>query len=270
MVETYARPRFGEPREPKNRANPGSRLVGAIDFVAGSHFRAVAFLILCALVLFLPGFFNIPPIDRDEARFAQATKQMVETGDFVDIRFQDDVRYKKPVGIYWLQSAVVQTASKLGLQRAQIRIWLYRVPSLIGAIGAVLMTYWTALAFVTRRGAVLAGLIMASSVLLGAEARLAKTDAVLLLTVVAAFGAMARVYLSWQRGEDPVHPPWTWPAIFWTALAGGILLKGPPILMFVGLTMVTLAIFDRSAAWLWRLRPVLGLIWMLLLVLPWF
>ncbi len=115
MVETYARPRFGEPRQPKNRVNPGSRLVGMIDFVTTSHGRSVAFLLLCGLLFFLPGFFNIPPIDRDEARFAQATKQMVESGDFVDIRFQDDVRYKKPVGIYWLQAAAVETATALGL-----------------------------------------------------------------------------------------------------------------------------------------------------------
>jgi 4-amino-4-deoxy-L-arabinose transferase-like glycosyltransferase len=270
MAETYARPRFGQPREPKNRVNPGSRLAVAIDLVAASHLRAVAFLTLCCLLMFLPGFFNIPPIDRDEARFAQATKQMVENGDFVDIRFQDDVRYKKPVGIYWMQAAVVETASALGLPRAQVRIWLYRVPSLIGAIGAVLLTYWTALAFVTRRGAIFAALIMCGSVLLGAEARLAKTDAMLLLTVVAAMGALARVYLSWQRGEDPARPPWSWPAIFWTALAGGILLKGPLILLFVVLTIATLAILDRSAAWLWRLRPVWGLMWLLVLVLPWF
>jgi 4-amino-4-deoxy-L-arabinose transferase-like glycosyltransferase len=270
MAETYARPRFGEPREPKNRAIPASVLVRVLDFVAVSHARAIAFLIICGLLFFLTGFFNIPPIDRDETRFAQATKQMVETGDFVDIRFQDDVRYKKPVGIYWLQSAVVETANKLGLPRAQVRIWLYRVPSLLGAIGAVLMTYWTALAFVTRRAAILAGLIMCSSVLLGAEARLAKTDAMLLFTVVAAMGAMARVYLSWQRGEDPAHPPWTWPAIFWTALAGGILIKGPLILMFVMLTVGALAILDRTATWLWRLRPVWGLTWLLVLVLPWF
>jgi 4-amino-4-deoxy-L-arabinose transferase-like glycosyltransferase len=270
MVETYARPRFGEPREPKNLVNPGSRLVRLIDLVAVSHARAAAFLILCGFLLFLPGFFNIPAVDRDEARFAQATKQMVESGDFVDIRFQDDVRYKKPVGIYWLQAAAVETASALGLPGAPLRIWLYRIPSLAGAIGAVLLTYWTALAFVTRRGAIFAALIMGSSVLLGVEARLAKTDAMLLLTVVAAMGALARVYLSWQRGEDPVHPPWSWPAIFWTALAGGILLKGPLILMFAGLTIVTLAILDRGAAWLWRLRPIWGLTWMLVLVLPWF
>jgi len=270
MVETYARPRFGEPREPKNLVNPGSRLVRVIDFITASHVRATAFLLLCGLLLFLPGFFNIPPIDRDEARFAQATKQMVETGDFVDIRFQDDVRYKKPVGIYWLQSAAVETAATLGLPRAELRIWVYRIPSLIGAIGAVLLSYWTALAFVTRRGAVFAALMMCSSVLLGVEARLAKTDAMLLLTVVAAMGALARVYLSWQRGEDPEHPPWSWPAIFWTALAGGVLLKGPLILMFVVLAITTLAILDRSATWLWRLRPVWGLMWTLVLVLPWF
>jgi 4-amino-4-deoxy-L-arabinose transferase-like glycosyltransferase len=251
-------------------ANSSRRLVAAFDFATSSHFRAMVFLTLCGMIFFLPGFFTIPAIDRDEARFAQATKQMVETGDFVDIRFQDDVRYKKPVGIYWLQTAVVESASKLGLPRAQLRIWLYRVPSLIGAIGAVLLTYWTALAFVTRRGAALAALMMCSCVLLGGEARLAKTDAMLLFTVVAAMGAMARVYLSWQRGEDPAHPPWSAPVIFWTALAGGILIKGPLILMFVGLTIAVLAILDRSAVWFLRMRPVWGLMWMLVLVLPWF
>jgi 4-amino-4-deoxy-L-arabinose transferase-like glycosyltransferase len=270
MVETYTRPRFGEPRQSPNRVNPASRLMAVIDFVTASHLRSIAFLALCCLLLFLPGFFNIPPIDRDEARFAQATKQMVETGDFVDIRFQDDVRYKKPVGIYWLQAAAVETASALGLPRAELRIWVYRTPSLIGAIGAVLLTYWTALAFVTRRGAVLAALLLASSVLLSVEARLAKTDAMLLMTVVAAMGALARVYLSWQRGEDPEHPPWSWPAIFWTAVAASILIKGPLILLFAGLTIVTLAIRDRSADWLWRLRPLWGLMWTLVLVLPWF
>jgi 4-amino-4-deoxy-L-arabinose transferase-like glycosyltransferase len=81
---------------------------------------------------------------------------------------------------------------------------------------------------------------------------------------------MAQVYLSWQRGEDPARPSWSAPAIFWTALAGGILLKGPLILMFVGLTIAALAILDRSAAWFWRMRPLWGLMWLLVLVLPWF
>src|SRR6187549_3110207 len=167
MAETYPAPRFGAPREPKAPVNPGSRLVSMLDFATASHARAVAFLLLCALLSFLPGFFSIPPVDRDEARFAQATKQMVESGDFVDIRFQDEVRYKKPVGIYWMQAAVVKAGNALGVPDALHTIWLYRIPSLLGAILAVLLTYWTALAFVSRRAAVLAGLMMATSIMLG-------------------------------------------------------------------------------------------------------
>ncbi len=115
-------PRFGEPREheatgesgqpARPRASTSRRTMPA---------RAVACGCSAPSLFFLPGFFTIPPIDRDEARFAQATKQMVESGDFVDIRFQDDVRYKKPVGIYWMQAAAVEAADAVGLAAARRR-----------------------------------------------------------------------------------------------------------------------------------------------------
>jgi 4-amino-4-deoxy-L-arabinose transferase-like glycosyltransferase len=245
-------------------------LTAVVDLAVGSHTRALAVLLAVALLCFLPGFFSIPPTDRDESRFAQATKQMVESGDYVDIRFQDEVRYKKPVGIYWLQAAVVKTASALGAPRALTTIWLYRVPSLAGAIGAVLLTYWAALAFVSRRAAVLAGLMMASCVLLGFERLLAKTDAMLLATVVAAMGAMARAYLAGQGRQLDRAGAWTIAAVFWTALAGGVLLKGPLIAMVVVLAAAALIAVDRSARWLLLLKPLIGIAWLALLVLPWF
>ena len=49
-------------------------------------------IFLFGIAVLLPGIAQLPPIDRDESRYVQATKQMVESGDFVDIRFQDDVR----------------------------------------------------------------------------------------------------------------------------------------------------------------------------------
>ena len=248
---------------------PRHGLAGLLDFAAVSHRRAAGLLLLVSLLFYLPGFFQIPPVDRDEAYFAQATKQMIETGDYVDIRYQDDVRYRKPVGIYWLQAAAVNTASALGMANARMTIWLYRIPSLIGAIGAVLATYSTALAFVSRRGAMLAAMMMIASALLGVEARLAKTDAVLLLTVVVAMGALARVYLTAYRPDLP-RPGLTVPAIFWTALAAGILIKGPLILLVVATAALVLSIMERSARWLSALRPLAGIGWLLLLVLPWF
>lgn len=247
-------------------------LTAVVDFAIVSHVRAVAVLLVVCLLAFLPGFFSIPPIDRDEARFAQATKQMLETGDYVDIRFQNEVRYKKPVGIYWMQAAVVKTANAFGLQSALTSIWLYRIPSLVGAVGAVLLTYWTALALVSRRAALLAGLMLASCVLLGIERLMAKTDAMLLMTVVAAMGALARVYEPGDNEERHKGETrgWAIPAIFWTALAAGVLLKGPLILMVVGLAALTLGIVDRSAQWLRKLKPLVGIAWLAVLVMPWF
>ena len=245
-------------------------LARIIDFAVRSHAHAAIVLIMVALCNALPGFFATPPFDRDEARFAQATKQMLESGEYVDIRFQDEVRYKKPVGIYWLQAGAVQVGNGLGVPRAHTTIWLYRIPSLVGALGAVLLTYWAALAFVTRRAAFLAGLMMATCLLLSVEGKLAKTDAMLLLTSVAAMGALARAYLPEQRSRIEATPNWAMPAIFWTALAGGVLLKGPVILMFVVLAVGALIVVDRSAGWLMALRPLPGIAWFAALVLPWF
>src|SRR5258708_16022587 len=260
----------GTARYDQREAAPARDLGIILDFAARSHARAVAVLVLVALLNFLPGFFDIPPLDRDEARFAQATKQMIESGDYVDIRFQDEVRYKKPVGIYWLQAGAVNGARALGLTQALTTIWVYRIPSLLGAIGGVLLTYWTALAFVSRRAALLARLIMASAILLGVEARFATTDAMLLAAVVAAMGVLARIYLPERRALLDAKSAFTLPAIFWTALAAGVLLKGPLILMVAGLAVALLVVVDRRADWIMALKPLIGVLWFAALVLPWF
>jgi 4-amino-4-deoxy-L-arabinose transferase-like glycosyltransferase len=247
---------------------PTRGLSALFDFAIATRRRTAVVLALISFLAFLPGFFQIPPIDRDEPRYAQASKQMIETGDYVDIRFINEEANDKPVGIYWLQAAAVKTAEALGLHGARDKIWIYRLPSLFGAIGAVLGTFWCALAFVDRRGAALAALIMAGSTLLGVEARLAKTDAMLLLSVVVAMGALARVYLA-TRTVEAQQPRLLVVATFWTALAVGVLIKGLPILMITGLTVLTLAIVDRSARWWLAMRPVSGIAWAALLVVPW-
>src|SRR5437762_480591 len=177
------------------------RLAALIDFVTVSHRRAALALVVFALVCFLPGINSLSPTNRDESRYAQATKQMLESGDFVDIRFQDVARYRKPVGIYWLQAASVSAAEKLGFRNARARILFYRIPSLIAAVASVLLTYWAALAFVRRRYALLAALAMAGSLILGVEARIATIDASLLVTALAAEGALARFYLFREQIE---------------------------------------------------------------------
>jgi len=231
-----------------------------------SHTRLCLILVLLSLACFLPGFTSLQPMDRDEPRYAQASKQMLETGDFVDIRFQDEARHKKPVGIYWAQSAAVAIGEAVGVPEARTTIALYRIPSLLGALATVLLTYWASLAFLSRRGAFLAAAFMATSVILMVEARLAKTDAALAACAVAAMGGLARAYLSRGAGILPRRTL----LIFWLGFAIGILIKGPLILMFVGLSAAVLSYRERSARWLLVLRPKLGLLATLLIVLPWF
>ena len=235
-------------------------------FVEGGHARACLLLILIALVCFLPGITSLQPMDRDEPRYTQATKQMLETGDFIDIRFQDEARHKKPVGIYWMQAASVTIAEVLGVPQARTNVAIYRVPSVLGAIGAVLATYWAGLALARRREAFLAGAFMAASLILMVEARLAKTDAMLLACIVVAMGALARAYLI----KGAAMLPWAHVLLFWGAIGLGILIKGPVIALFVGLAAITLTIRERSPGWLRALRPGIGVLIALAIAAPWF
>ena len=77
---------------------------------------------------------------------------MLESGNFVDIRFQEEPRYKKPAGTYWLQAASVNLLSPSKLKE----IWSYRIPSLLAAIIAVIGTYFLANVFLPPPGGIIA------------------------------------------------------------------------------------------------------------------
>ncbi|WP_431281893.1 ArnT family glycosyltransferase [Humitalea sp. 24SJ18S-53] len=227
-------------------------------------------LVLLCLALWLPGFFTIPASDRDEARFAQASRQMVESGDWVRIRVGDEDRNKKPVGIHWAQASVVTALEAVGLG-TRADIWAYRIPGVLGALAAVLATFHWGRALVGRRAAFLGAALLASTMVLVVETHIAKTDAALLGTVAAAMGLFGRAYLSpgtFRTGQA---------VGFWLILGVSILLKGPigpMVALFAG---VTLAIVDRRAGggwlhapWLRALRPGWGIPLMLAVAAPWF
>jgi len=230
--------------------------------------RPWALLAALCLALYLPGIASVPPLDRDESRFAQATRQMLETGDYVRIRFQDEARNKKPVGIYWLQAASV---SLFGSAEGTA-LWPYRLPSLLGALAAVLLTFQCGRRlFGTGREGTAAALLgaglLAACVSLQIEAHLAKTDAVLLATVVAAQGALAGIYRR-HRACEPASAALA--AAFWIAQGIGILIKGPIAPIVSAMTVLALAAADRDwRGWPGALRIGWGLPLALALVLPW-
>ena len=220
-------------------------------------------LALLSLLVWLPGFFSIPPGDRDESRFAQASRQMVETGDYVRIKLGEVERNKKPVGIHWAQAATVHTLETVGIP-ARGAIWAYRLPSLIGALLAVLATCYLGRALVGRRAAFLAAAMLAPCMVLVVETHIAKTDAALLASITAAMLLMGHAYLA------PAQFTTKQALGFWLALGAGVLLKGPIAPMVPLLAGVTLLVMDRRAPWFLALRPLWGVPLMIACAAPWF
>ena len=214
-------------------------------------FLAMAVMLACGL----PGLVSMPPLDRDEVLFSQASRQMAASGDFIDIRFAEAPRHKKPVGIYWLQ---VVAAKVTGQPDA---IWSYRLVSLLAALVAVAATHAIGRRLIGPEGALLAAVALAASVMLGIEAHLAKTDATLLATVAVAMAVMARALQ-----EDPGRGR----LAFWAALGVSLLVKGPLGPMVVVLALAALCLVRRDLTPARRLWSLGGFGLMLLIAVPWY
>jgi 4-amino-4-deoxy-L-arabinose transferase-like glycosyltransferase len=215
-----------------------------------------------AAITAFAGVWSLPPLDRDESRFAQATAQMLESGDYVSIRFQDDERNKKPVGVHWLQAASVSAFS--GAEAREI--WAYRLPSVAGAVLAALFTYLAGTRLYGPATGFLSALLIASAPLVAAESTIAKTDAVLLATTCAAQAAFVHIFARW-RDREPSG--WLLPIGFWLAIGAGVLVKGPIAPLIILLTACGMFVRAPQPGWALALKPATGAFILLLMVSPW-
>ncbi|HXZ68161.1 MAG TPA: glycosyltransferase family 39 protein, partial [Alphaproteobacteria bacterium] len=223
--------------------------------------RVYLALALITLVVQLPGWFNLPAVDRDEARYAQATRQMFESHNFIDIKFADQDRFLQPIGIYWLQAAAA-----LPFGGAHAPIWAFRIPSLLASLSIVLLVAWLGSRLFDSKTGLAAGLILAPALLLNAEAHLAKIDATLALATLI---TQIALWMSIAHTPDKKRRFIGWPLLFWVALGVGGLLKGPMILLIVGLTIIAYGIWQREWRYLIGLNPILGVIIVTAIIAPW-
>lgn len=193
-----------------------------------------AYLILFAITFTAgaPGVFNLPALDRDESRFAQASKQYIETGDYLIIRYQDEFRNKKPAGIHWLQAG---STALLG-DGDNLEVWTYRVPSWLGVALASMATFWAGIVLIGRRPAFLGALMFGATFLITSEAHISKTDGVLVFLTALGIGALARLYMRRDQSKRMA-------LLFWFVIGCGLLIKGP--------VMPMVAAYAGFGAWVW-------------------
>jgi 4-amino-4-deoxy-L-arabinose transferase-like glycosyltransferase len=234
--------------------------------------RGYVLIALIALMSSLFGAVRMPVMDGDEARFAQATREMIETGDYVRIRLQGAERNKKPIGVHWLQAASVNAMRPI--TRQLNTIWPYRLPSALGIVLAALAALWAGRALLSARAALFGAGLFAVGMLAGFEGMTAKTDALLLGITTLALAALARLYA--LRHPSPYAAPGprrfgerTLALTFWFAVGCGVLVKGPVTPLVAVLTLGSLALWERRADWMrplwWWPGPLLAIA----IVAPW-
>lgn len=174
----------------------------------------VLLLFAVLILVFEPG--KVPLFEPDEGRYAEIPREMLASGDFLTPRLNGVLYFEKPPLYYW---SVAASLAILGPTEMAVRL-----PGKLSAAAMVLL----AVAFARRRWGtrtgLLAGLILATSILLVALARIALIDPMLSLALAAATFAFA----SFAEGEAAGDGPRSRRALyaFHAACAAAILLKG--------------------------------------------
>lgn len=221
----------------------------------------IAALLLICLVTFVPGLFTIPAIDRDESRFAQASRQMLESGDVVVPMVQGTPRLNKPPLIYWAQSFAAYGLT--GGDGARDAIWMYRLPSLFAAAGTVLLLWRMGRGMFGDLAAFVGAAAFAASPVIFWEARQARADMVLVF-----FTMWAMTHL-WEILRSPQRPAIVHVVCLWVAVGLGVLTKGPITPMVVATTCLMFGAINGRWDLVRRIRPLVGTCIVLAIGLPW-
>jgi 4-amino-4-deoxy-L-arabinose transferase-like glycosyltransferase len=231
--------------------NPATPINHKPATIAG--IRNYALLFVGCVLFHIAGTWNLPLIDRDEPRFAEASREMIERGDYVVPYFNNHLRLDKPPLTYWAQIASYKIFGE--------NDFAARFPSVIAAAltalsifawGSRLRLPWPPSAAQARNGGARVGwwaaIVFTLSLQTFLHAKAAVADMWLVLFVTLAHWA------GYEMLRDRLSPPadqtsnikhqtsyWWW--LFYLSLAFAFLAKGPigwvPLLT-VGLTMIFL------------------------------
>ena len=215
---------------------------------------------LCA---YLPGLFTMPPVDRDESRFAQASRQVMEAADAWDVqntlvpKVQDRPRLNKPPLIYWLQAVPAWLADRdasVADPRLQ-RIGWYRLPSVLCAILAVLATWRAGTVLYRGKEGFLGALCLAACPMVVWDAHQARADQLLLACTACALWALASIWKARRQGL-PVTLGHS--MAMWTCVGLGVLAKGPITPMVVVLALAVWWYMGAGWKTIRQTRPLVG------------
>ena len=213
-------------------------------------------LLLLAALTFFAGLGRGAITDSDEAFYAEASREMVASNDWLTPYYNYEKRFQKPVLYYWLTSAtyLVTGASELGA-----RLW-----AALAGVGLVLVTAACGRRWYDETTGLLAGAIVATNFGYFSIGRMALPDLPLTFCITLSIWA---AFVSTLESE---RSPRKFVVLAALGLGLGFLMKGPVGLVIPALVIVPVLMIERRSIGLNPVDIVLGFVIMLAVALPWY
>jgi 4-amino-4-deoxy-L-arabinose transferase-like glycosyltransferase len=187
----------------------------------GAFWRHGLLLFLAVLALSLPQAALLPLLDRDEPRFAEASREMLQSGNFIVPTFNHAPRYAKPPLIYWCQAVSYTLFGENAFSA--------RLPSLLATAGTAWLLFAWGLQLGDKSIGLIAALTYAFCLQTVQQGRVATADALLI------FFMTLTAFAGWKLIASPPasHSSrnYFWDTILALGFAGGFLAKGPEALL---------------------------------------
>ncbi|MBW4501284.1 MAG: glycosyltransferase family 39 protein [Scytonema hyalinum WJT4-NPBG1] len=234
---------------------------------------SILWLVLIGGVAFFWHLGSLGLIDETEPLFAEASRQMLVTGDWITPFFNGETRFDKPALIYWCQAIAY---SIFGVNE-----WAVRLPSALAALGLISLALYTIQWYLAREDyleqkvrptrrwltAALGAAIMALNPEMIVWGRAGVSDMLLVGCMDSALLCFFLGYAQPSKSEVKAR----WYLAFYILIAGAILTKGPVGIVLPGLIIGIFLLYMGNAKEVLReMRPLTGLLITLCLSLPWY
>lgn len=214
-----------------------------------------------AVVLILAiavSFANIGGLDvyaLDEAKNAEAAREMLESGNYVVPHFNYELRTDKPPLHYYFMVA--------GYKLFGVNAFGARFFSSLFGVLTILITFLFSKKYFDQRTALYSALALIASLHFALQFHMSVPDPYLVFFLTWAFFSFYNAY-----EDDKLIDKLS----FYFAIGCGLLTKGPIALGLTGLSALVFLIVKQDLKWstIWRLQPFGGVLFSLAIALPWF
>ncbi len=216
-----------------------------------SYTNIYIFYIVLCIIIYILGSLFIPLMEIDSVQYANISREMLQNKSFLQIFDQGKDYLDKPPMLFWLSS--------LSMYFFGINDFAFRLPSILMAILAIYSTYKFTLLYYSNEIAILAALVLASTQAMFLITHDVRTDTMLMAWVILAIWQFA----SWLNNRK-----WHSLIIAFSAVAFGMMTKGPIALMVPIFSFAPHMLIHRNFKMLFRWEYLVGLVIIIILLIP--